>query len=359
MYYLCRDYLGSITHLADSNGSLTQELNFDAWGRLRDPATQTAYAPGAEPALFLGRGYTGHEHLPWFGLVNMNGRLYDPVVGRFLSVDENVQMPDFTQNLNRYSYALNNPLKFNDPDGEFFWFAVAIGAVLNVTSKAISGKINNFWDALGAAAIGGLAGAAGYGAFAQFGGTVSFLSGAASGGAGGFVGGAGNAWLDGAGFGQGLLSGIVGGVSGAAIGGIASGVSASLKGNNFWNGTPTDKTVAKVMAAKVASLKSADGLEGASLNYSSRSQLKSYTLDSELEFDGVELSWYDNLSDGSRQLRESWDAVSGPHGNGRLPNGEYLASNLRERTNPALRDMPNVGSGWCGYVIRTLSTGDL
>ncbi|WP_423128611.1 RHS repeat-associated core domain-containing protein [Gaoshiqia sp. Z1-71] len=121
LYYLCRDYLGSITHLADSNGSLTQELSFDAWGRLRDPATQTAYAPGAEPALFLGRGYTGHEHLPWFGLVNMNGRLYDPAVGRFLSPDNYVQLPDFSQNLNRYSYCLNNPLKYADPDGELFW----------------------------------------------------------------------------------------------------------------------------------------------------------------------------------------------------------------------------------------------
>ena len=49
-----------------------QELSYDAWGRLRNPATQTVYAQGSEPALFLGRGYTGNEHLPWFGLINMN-----------------------------------------------------------------------------------------------------------------------------------------------------------------------------------------------------------------------------------------------------------------------------------------------
>jgi len=49
-----------------------QELSYDAWGRLRNSATQVAYDPRSEPALFLGRGYTGHEYLPWFGLMNMN-----------------------------------------------------------------------------------------------------------------------------------------------------------------------------------------------------------------------------------------------------------------------------------------------
>ena len=91
-------------------------------GRLRNPATQVAYAAGSEPALFLGRGYTGHEHLAWFGLVNMNARLYDPLLGRFLSPDPYVQMPDFTQNFNRYSYCLNNPLVYVDENGELFFF---------------------------------------------------------------------------------------------------------------------------------------------------------------------------------------------------------------------------------------------
>ena len=52
--------------------AVKQEYSYDAWGRLRNPATQVAYTPGTEPVLFLARGYTGHEHLPWFGLVNMN-----------------------------------------------------------------------------------------------------------------------------------------------------------------------------------------------------------------------------------------------------------------------------------------------
>ena len=77
VYYIFRDYLGSITHIANSDGSLKQELSYDAWGRLRNPTTQEAYTSGSEPALFIGRGYTGHEHLPWFGLVHMNARMYD------------------------------------------------------------------------------------------------------------------------------------------------------------------------------------------------------------------------------------------------------------------------------------------
>ena len=55
----------------------------------------------------------------------MNGRLYDPVVGRFLSPDNYVQMPDFSQNFNRYSYALNNPLIYTDPSGEFIFTLLA------------------------------------------------------------------------------------------------------------------------------------------------------------------------------------------------------------------------------------------
>jgi RHS repeat-associated protein len=118
IYYICRDYLGSITQITNSSGSVTQELSYDAWGRLRNPSTLAVYAPGSEPTLFLGRGYTGHEHLPQFGLINMNARLYDPAVGRFLSPDPYVQFPDFSQSFNRYSYALNNPLKYTDLSGE-------------------------------------------------------------------------------------------------------------------------------------------------------------------------------------------------------------------------------------------------
>ena len=68
----------------------------------------------------------GHEHLRWFGLVNMNARLYDAAVGRFLSPDPYVH--DFTnsQDYNRYSYARNNPLIYTDKSGEDLWFIAGI-----------------------------------------------------------------------------------------------------------------------------------------------------------------------------------------------------------------------------------------
>lgn len=77
--YICRDYLGNITHITDNSGKLLAEYSYDAWGRIRNPVNQNVYLPGSEPDLLLGRGYTGHEHLSVFGLINMNARLYDPV----------------------------------------------------------------------------------------------------------------------------------------------------------------------------------------------------------------------------------------------------------------------------------------
>ena len=64
------------------------------------------------------RGFTGHEHYAGLKVINMNGRLYDPVIARFFSPDNFVQAPEFTQSYNRYSYCLNNPLQYTDPSGE-------------------------------------------------------------------------------------------------------------------------------------------------------------------------------------------------------------------------------------------------
>ena len=52
----------------------------------------------------------------------MNGRMYDPVIGRVLSPDNYVQDPTNTQSYNRYSYCLNNPLRYTDPSG---WLSLA------------------------------------------------------------------------------------------------------------------------------------------------------------------------------------------------------------------------------------------
>ena len=145
--YICRDHLGSVTHVTDSAGALLQEMAYDAWGRLRNPSTGTPYAPGSGPELYLGRGYTGHEHLPQFGLVNMNARLYDPLLGRFLSPDPYVQFPGFTQGLNRYTYALNNPLVYVDETGEWLLIddliAALVGGTVNLVINLVQGNVHS------------------------------------------------------------------------------------------------------------------------------------------------------------------------------------------------------------------------
>jgi hypothetical protein len=88
-HYTYTDHLGSI--LTVSNSSFTTieaEQSFDAWGRRRR-TTSWVLEPTQIKILptWLIRGYTGHEHLYKFGLINMNGRLYDPATGRMLSSD--------------------------------------------------------------------------------------------------------------------------------------------------------------------------------------------------------------------------------------------------------------------------------
>ncbi|MDP3462798.1 MAG: RHS repeat-associated core domain-containing protein, partial [Bacteroidales bacterium] len=117
LFYIHTDHLGSLHTITDENGSLLQELSFDPWGTRRDPNTWTAFT-GTAPTPLFDRGFTGHEHLDGFQLINMNGRLYDPVVSRMLSPDNYVQSPDFSQSFNRYTYSQNNPLTLIDPTGE-------------------------------------------------------------------------------------------------------------------------------------------------------------------------------------------------------------------------------------------------
>ena len=114
MYYVHHNYSDSITAFNDESGKLVETLSFDPWGRRRSADDWTDY--NVTSTLF-DCGYTGHEHLDQFGLINMNGRVYDPFLARFLSPDPFVQAPGYSQNYNRYSYAWNNPLRFIDPSG--------------------------------------------------------------------------------------------------------------------------------------------------------------------------------------------------------------------------------------------------
>lgn len=240
-YFIHPDHLGSWTLVTDSYANIRQDVMYDAWGTPYgfDETDTTALVP--VQSLLFDRGFTGHEHLLYFGLINMNGRMYDPFTSGFLSVDNYVQSPDYTQSFNRYAYCLNNPLKYTDPDGEFWHLIIgaAIGGIANLATNW--GKIDTFGEGLAYFGIGAAAGALGAvtgGAAAGLLGTATTLSssvasGAISGAVGGFssgfVTGAGNAWMQGANMGQGLASGLKAGGKGALIGGAVGGISGGLQ----------------------------------------------------------------------------------------------------------------------------------
>ncbi len=192
--YCHRDHLGSVIGYSDETSHLVQELSYDAWGRRRDPGTW-AYLPTLAAAGALDpHGFTGHEHIDLLEMVNMDGRIYDPVLGRFLSPDPLVQAPDFSQSLNRYAYCLNNPLSLTDPTG-YSWFS-------------------RNWKSL-LASIVGIAAAAFTGG-ASVGLTVAIVAGAAGGAAGAMVG----SILNGQNFGQVLKSTFQGALFGALSGAL-------------------------------------------------------------------------------------------------------------------------------------------
>lgn len=159
-YNIGRDNLGSITHIATSDGSLVAEYSYDAWGRQRNPQTLELYPAGQEPTLLLGRGFTGHEHLSGFGLINMNARLYDSYTGRFLSPDPFVQDPYSSQSLNRFSYALNNPLKYTDESGEYIGWDDIAAALIGGTVNWVANGAKFSWEGLSYFGIGAAAGVA-------------------------------------------------------------------------------------------------------------------------------------------------------------------------------------------------------
>jgi RHS repeat-associated protein len=129
--YLHKDHLGSIDSMTDDNGKLIEKLYFDAWGKKESIALgswdginsafrATTLAGVLDINTVTPRGFTGHEHIDHADIIHMNGRIYDPVLGRFLQADPNIQAPSNSQSYTRYSYVLNNPLSYTDPSGFFF-----------------------------------------------------------------------------------------------------------------------------------------------------------------------------------------------------------------------------------------------
>ena len=265
LYYLHRDYLGSIVMLTDEEGNIAERRHFDPWGqpiKVEDGAGNTL-----DKLTLLDRGFTGHEHLQTVGLVHMNERLYDPVLHRFLQPDNYVQDPFNTQNFNRYGYCLNNPLVYVDENGEF-WHLI-IGAIVGGVINWISNGARLDAKGLGYFAVGAVAGAVGAGvgsgvSASLAGGTFaggfmstsvavssSFINGAAIGAASGlgagFVGGFGNGLVGGKNigqaFGSGITNGLIGMGMGGVIGGLSGGIDAVIDGRRFWDGATVQKNI--------------------------------------------------------------------------------------------------------------------
>lgn len=113
--YLHRDYQGSILAISDNNAVVIEKRLFDAWGNTLKVINSTGDLLNG--LYVLDRGYTGHEHIQSVGLINMNARLYDPVLHRFLQTDNLIQDITNTQNYNAYGYVYNNPVLNTDITG--------------------------------------------------------------------------------------------------------------------------------------------------------------------------------------------------------------------------------------------------
>ncbi|MGB4958922.1 MAG: RHS repeat-associated core domain-containing protein, partial [Saprospiraceae bacterium] len=250
-HYTYTDHLGSIVMVTDAAGNIEAEQSFDPWGRRRD-GQHWEYINENLPLdlpVWLYRGYTGHEHLPQFHLINMNGRLYDPALGRMLSPDNIIQDGGYSQNYNRYSYTYNNPLKYTDPDGNEI-ISLLLSAGISVVSNGLNNLSNGkpFFEGAGKAfaigliggvfaiGIGDIAGTianvylrAGFQAVAH--GYFSGVFSEAQGGTfrNGFTGGAISSLAS-----SGAQSLKLGPAATIAVGGMSGGLSAIIGGGNVW-----------------------------------------------------------------------------------------------------------------------------
>ncbi|UGQ46082.1 RHS repeat domain-containing protein [Massilia endophytica] len=115
LLYTHQDRLGSVVAITDGTGVVMESLAYDSWGKRRDRVSVAT--PDSLDGDKDNKGFTGHEMLDQLDLVHMNGRVYDPLVARFMSADPIIQDPLHSQSYNRYSYVWNNPTNLTDPTG--------------------------------------------------------------------------------------------------------------------------------------------------------------------------------------------------------------------------------------------------
>jgi len=145
--YFHRDNVSSIIGISDDSGNVFERRSYDAWGKRRNlngsPIDPNSLNNDER------HGFTGHEELLDADLVHMNGRLYDPSIGRFISADPTIQYPSDTQSYNKYSYINNNPLSSIDYNGYGFLSGLVkglgktVGSVMKGVGKVASEVLRN------------------------------------------------------------------------------------------------------------------------------------------------------------------------------------------------------------------------
>jgi RHS repeat-associated protein len=140
-HYQLTDHIGSGDAVLDASGNLVARESFAAFGARRGGNWSSGATPDWTGIAGTSRhGYTGHEHLDNLALIHMNGRVYDPMTGRFMSVDPVVGDLGDSQAVNPYSYVGNRPLTYIDPSG----YDVVCGGVCMAVAVSVVKTAGNF-----------------------------------------------------------------------------------------------------------------------------------------------------------------------------------------------------------------------
>jgi RHS repeat-associated protein len=107
LYYVLGDHLGSASVVTNSTGTIVGEDRFYPFG-------ETRFTTGT---MFTDKLFTGQREITGLGIYHYQARFYSPKLGRFLSADTIVPGYANPQSFNRYSYVINNPLRYTDPTG--------------------------------------------------------------------------------------------------------------------------------------------------------------------------------------------------------------------------------------------------
>jgi RHS repeat-associated protein len=218
-YYATSDHLGSADLVMDSAANVLVRESFTPFGARRGSNWQgiPSTPDYTQIQSTTRQGFTGHEMLDSVGLIHMNGRVYDPTIGRFLSADSVIQSLGATQSINPYTYAWNDPLRYTDPSGHSLLGAI-IGIVVGIIVAYFAPELLAYYGNLV------------YGATLTAGSTA-LITGAAAGFVGGFVGG----WVSTGSLSAALMAGLVGGATGAAFAGVGNLVSQAAGAGAAWS----------------------------------------------------------------------------------------------------------------------------